>query len=238
MIIVGDMVGDERLSNKGDAWDNKCEQGEEMDDGDQIKKWQELLKQGTNDYCLQVVDLLKAMDMDEGDLGMDSDEEDCHEEQAELNRETANQIIKARELNAEMGVCENKKKPRQKETWVPVLVERQRGSQNQGKTVLQKAINLKKKQNLEPVKGNKFFALDIDDLCQMASDVNINIGNDNKDKSSILNTLIATDHDRFEHFVAQNPESILLVNLDVDLEIEFDPLNGQVVSSHVSPFDY
>jgi hypothetical protein len=57
MIIVGDMVGDERLSNKGDAWDNKCEQGEEMDDGDQIKKWQELLKQGTNDYCLQGVDL-------------------------------------------------------------------------------------------------------------------------------------------------------------------------------------
>jgi hypothetical protein len=37
--------------------------------------------------------------------------------------------------------------------------------------------------------------------------------------------------------VAQNPESVLLVNLDVDLKIESDPLNGQVVSSPVSPSD-
>jgi hypothetical protein len=51
-------------------------------------------------------------------------------------------------------------------------------------------MNLKKKHNLEPIKGNKFSILDVDDLCQMASDVNINIGNDNNDKSSILNTLI------------------------------------------------
>jgi hypothetical protein len=57
------------------------------------------------------------------------------------------------------------------------------------------------------------------------------------DKSSILNTLIVADQGRFEHFVAKNPESVLPVNLDVDLEIEYDPLNGQVVSSLVSPSD-
>jgi hypothetical protein len=60
---------------------------------------------------------------------------------------------------------------------------------------------------------------------------------EHNDKSSILNTLIVADQGRYEHFVAKNPESVLPVNLDVDLEIESDPLNGQVVSSHVSPSD-
>jgi hypothetical protein len=102
---------------------------------------------------------------------------------------------------------------------------------------MQKAMNLKKKQNLEPIEGNKFSVLDVDDLCQMANDVNINIGNDNKDKSSILNTLIVAEQDRFEQFVAQNHESVLLVNLDVNLKIESGPLNGQEVSSPVFPVD-
>jgi hypothetical protein len=198
---------------------------------------QELLKQCSDYYCLEGVDLLEAMQMDEGDPEMDSDGVECREEQSKLNRETASQINKARELNTGMGVCENKKKPKKKEAWGPVLVERQWRPQNQGETVMQKAMNMKKKQNLEPVKGNKFFVLDVDDWCQMASDVNINIGNDNKDKSSILNTLIVADQDRFERFVAQNPESVLPVNLDVDLEVESDPLNGQVASSPVSPSD-
>jgi hypothetical protein len=60
---------------------------------------------------------------------------------------------------------------------------------------------------------------------------------EHNDKSSILNTLIVADQGRYEHFVAKNPESVLPVNLDVDLEIESDPLNCQVVSSHVSPSD-
>jgi hypothetical protein len=86
MLNVGEMVGDEGLSSKGVAWDNKCEHGEEMDDEDQIKKWQELRKQGSDDYCLVGVNLLKAMEMDEGDIEMDSEEEDCHVEQAELRK--------------------------------------------------------------------------------------------------------------------------------------------------------
>jgi hypothetical protein len=105
------------------------------------------------------------------------------------------------------------------------------------KTMLQKAMNLKKKHNLEPIQGNKFSVPDVDDLWQMSSDVNINLGNDNDDKSSILNTLMVANQDRFEHFVAQNPESVLPVNIDVDLKIESDPLNDQVVSNPISPSD-
>jgi hypothetical protein len=122
MINVIEMVGDEGVSSKCEAWGSKCEQGEEMDDEDQIKRWQELLKQGSDDYCLEGVDLLKAMDMDAGDLEMVSNGEECHKEQSELDREIANQINKARELSTRMGFVRTKRSQRKGKLGVQFLL--------------------------------------------------------------------------------------------------------------------
>jgi hypothetical protein len=99
------------------------------------------------------------------------------------------QVIKVREGDHMMGVCEGKRKTKETK-WGPVLVERQRRYQNQGDSMLQRATNLKKKKkNLEPVKGNRFASLQIEDLSQMANDINIRVGNSRGDKDRILNKL-------------------------------------------------
>jgi hypothetical protein len=56
-----------------------------------------------------------------------------------------------------MGICEHKKKKKQ-EACGPVLVERPRKVQDKGGSMMQKAMTLKKKRNLE-VKGNSFSVL-------------------------------------------------------------------------------
>jgi hypothetical protein len=56
-----------------------------------------------------------------------------------------------------MGICEHKKKKKQ-EAWGHVLVERPRKVQDKGGSMMQKAMALKKKRNLE-VKGNSLSVL-------------------------------------------------------------------------------
>jgi hypothetical protein len=77
-----------------------------------------------------------------------------------------------------------------------------------------------KKKNLEPVKGNRFAALQVDELIQMTIDANIKVANSYSDRSRILNNLLKADQDRFEDFVIQNPEIVHPINLDVNPEIE------------------
>jgi hypothetical protein len=71
-----------------------------------------------------------------------------------------------------------------------VLVERKRRSQNNGGSMMQKAMELKKKKNLEHIKGNKIDTLQFDDLNKISCDVNIKVGNDKYDKTSIIDNLI------------------------------------------------
>jgi hypothetical protein len=52
--------------------------------------------------------------------------------------------------------------------------------------MLERAVNLKKKRNLEPTKGNRFISLQVDDLSQMAKDVNIKVDSEGSDQDSIL----------------------------------------------------
>jgi hypothetical protein len=96
--------------------------------------------------------------------------------------------------------------------------------------MLERAMNLKKKRNLEPTKGNRFLALKIDDLSQMAKDVNIKVVNEGSGQDNLFNKMLIADHDRFEGFAEHNPKSILPVNLDIDQSVCLVPLEGQDVA--------
>jgi hypothetical protein len=62
-------------------------------------------------------------------------------------------------------------------------VDRPRRNQNNARTVLQKAMQIKKKKNLEGIKGNSFAILQIDYLNQIAQDASIETGCDNDDNA-------------------------------------------------------
>jgi hypothetical protein len=71
--------------------------------------------------------------------------------------------------------------------------------------MMQKVIELKKKKNLEAVKGNKFVPLQYDELNQISKDIKIKIGHDKSDSISIINDMIVSENKRCEQFVRDNP---------------------------------
>jgi hypothetical protein len=85
-----------------------------------------------------------------------------------------------------------------------------------GDTEMQKAMELKKKKNLEPTKGNRFSILPFSDLNQMSKDINIKISKDNSESKNIIDT----ESKRYDYFARDNPELILPVNLDVNCIVE------------------
>jgi hypothetical protein len=94
------------------------------------------------------------------------------------------------------------------------MVERKRRGQNHGGSMMQKAIELKKMKNLEPVKGNKSPPLQYDELNQISKDIKIKIGHDKYDSTNIINGMIDSKNKRCEQFVRDNTELVLPVNLD------------------------
>jgi hypothetical protein len=70
------------------------------------------------------------------------------------------------------------------------LVERQRRKHQKGTSMLQKAMELKQKKNLDSLKGNSFTTLNVDYLNQIAHDVNINVGDIASDSIEIIDNLI------------------------------------------------
>jgi hypothetical protein len=71
--------------------------------------------------------------------------------------------------------------------------------------MMQKVIELKKKKNLEAVKGNKFVPLQYDELNQISKDIKIKIGHDKSDSISIINDMIVSENKRREQFVRDKP---------------------------------
>jgi hypothetical protein len=116
-------------------------------------------------------------------------------------------ITKARENRLNMGLCD--KKWNKEPGWGHVLVERQRRGQNQGSSMKlverQRSMKLKKKRNMEPVKGNKFVVLQFSELNQISKDVDIKIGHDKSDSISIINDMIVSENKRREQFVRDKP---------------------------------
>jgi hypothetical protein len=123
------------------------------------------------------------------------------------------EITKARSL--EVQVAEKKKKSITS-PWGPILVERLRRSSNNEVSILQKAMNLKKKINLENPRGNSFAALRVDELNKVARNVNVKIGNDKEESCMIINNLVGSENRVYEEFVGENLEVLLPSNMDLE----------------------
>jgi hypothetical protein len=114
---------------------------------------------------------------------------------------------------------EQRKKSKEKK-WGPVLVDRPRRNQNTWEIVLQKAMQIKKRKNLEVVKGNFFSILQSDYLNQVAHDANIKIDWDNDENSRLINNLKNEESLKQSKFVIENPDMLLPMNLDFEVEIQ------------------
>lgn len=116
-------------------------------------------------------------------------------EQTELPRELVLKLEWEREEQPMMRPPGNKKQAKES-PWGPVLVERQRRNQNKEGSMLQKAMELKQKRNLEPIRGNSSATLQHDCLNQVAKDANINIGKNAKENTELINNLMKVDRDQ------------------------------------------
>jgi hypothetical protein len=81
-------------------------------------------------------------------------------------------------------------KKKEKEKWGPVLVQRQRRGQDNGIPVLKRALELKKKKNLEFMQGNPFATLQPESLSQIVVDVNLKLGANCAESEFIINNLV------------------------------------------------
>jgi hypothetical protein len=189
-------------------------------------KWLELLEnagletEGTN--------LLEAMEMIEYETGH---RDDNMEDKEEISVEMVAVIEAARNAPQEIGTDDRKSLHTEK--WGPTLVERQRRTHNGDIPVMQRTMEIKKRNNLEPLKGNAFATLNPDNLKLITKDVNLKFGKDSVESDFIIQNLIDDEEVKFKKFVNENPETLLPTNLDVENDILIEPVNGEVEQNHV-----
>jgi hypothetical protein len=128
------------------------------------------------------------------------------------------------------GPCANKKKMKANK-WGLILVERNKRNQNTKGSMMQKAMELKQKNKLE-ITGNTFVALQFDSLNQIAKDTNIKIGIDDHENSKLIDNLIRANKDQYDSFVVDNPEVVLLVDLDISRVAISDSIDVSVDCSN------
>jgi hypothetical protein len=102
-------------------------------------------------------------------------------------------------------------------------VERQRRKKHEG-SMLQKAMDLKKKRNLEPFKVNPFFVLQYTNLNQIAIDASVSLGEPVAENINLIDNLVNVDREQYNKFVSENPE----VNLPASLENVFEQLKEPI----------
>jgi hypothetical protein len=90
-------------------------------------------------------------------------------------------------------------------------------------------MELKKKKNLDPIKGIPFNALRIDSLNQIAVDASVKIGMDSQDTCKVIDILVDLDKMQYEHFVDANLECLVLASIDADFKMSSNPKEGIVV---------
>jgi hypothetical protein len=88
--------------------------------------------------------------------------------------------------------------------------------------MLQRAMDLKQKKNLDHNRGNSFSVLQNDTLNNIATDINVKIVKDKRDKDRIINILVQSERDNVGHFVEENSD--ILLPTDIDLQ---DSLGGE-----------
>jgi hypothetical protein len=115
-----------------------------------------------------------------------------------------------------MSKCVGKRKTKQ-EQWGPILVERQRRRRDNGVPVMERAMELKKKKNLEHVRGNPFASLQFDNLINIVKDVNLKSGNSSNEARIIIDDLILDEQCGYDNFIESNPDTLLPPDLEVDI---------------------
>jgi AICAR transformylase/IMP cyclohydrolase PurH len=116
--------------------------------------------------------VLQMLERGEEDL---EDLELGDEDISELDKIVVEKLIIEKMEKQALKPCVHKKKDRVTK-WGPTLVERPRRAKNTGGTIMQKAMLIKKRKNLEVAQGNSFAALQIDYLNQIVNDASIKIG--------------------------------------------------------------
>jgi hypothetical protein len=127
---------------------------------------------------------------------LDDEDQGQEEEKIELRQETVAAIEVARSIESDLERA-GKRIRSKEEKWGPTLVERIRRKQNNRTSILQKAMELKKKKNLESVKGNSFSALQAENLAKIVEDINILVGCNNAESSLIVDNLIDIEKHNF-----------------------------------------
>jgi hypothetical protein len=82
--------------------------------------------------------------------------------------------------------------------------------------MMQRAMKLKQKKNLETVKGNPFSTLQFNNLDQIALDVNLKFGYNSAKSKLIISNQIRDDRKNYDNFIEENPDILLPVNLDLE----------------------
>lgn len=171
-----------------------------------------MAKKDVNDDCSI---LLQRMELE----GSDEEPED-QEDDVGLSLGEAGVLPRATEKDAEVervedGIMKNQKR---KPKWGPVeRIPRPRRFQEDGKTALQRAQELKMSKNLEKGNSSKSFAFESStSLLNKAQCVNWIIGTDSLEADTIINQLKQNEIVESAKFMDSNPE----VNLPSELNLE------------------
>jgi hypothetical protein len=149
-----------------------------------VARWYENeVLQDEGDWCKESLDVGKILEALKQE-GADQGDNERYVELSELSKEVVEKITEDRGNVLMMGRCDTKK--RTQADWGLVLVERQRRRQDNGIPVLQRAMKLKQKKNLEQVKGNPFESLQYEKLHQIANDTHLKFGKDIEKIDSLL----------------------------------------------------
>jgi hypothetical protein len=149
----------------------------------------------------------------------DSEADDDEDEEAELDVASVEQIIDEKKKTVEAG----------KRKWGPVVAIRMSNRiVHDGKSIIERAKELKKNKNLDQPKGiphgfkNSFAVLDNICLMNKAHEAGISLGIDENMIDGNIDAIKHLEKDRLVSFRDENPDMFLPANLDISHELSDD----------------
>jgi hypothetical protein len=146
-------------------------------------------------------------------------EADDDDDEAELDVTSVEQIIDGKKKIVEAGTSK----------WGPVVATRMSNRiVHDGKSIIEKAKELKKSKNLDQPKGiprgfkNSFAVLDNVSLMNKAHDAGISLGIDKTMIDGNIDAIKHLEKDRLVSFRDENPDMFLPANLDISQELSDD----------------
>lgn len=197
-------------------------------------KWEEfrkLAKSDTaNEECSQLLRRMELQDSDEEEESLTDDfflpmkESDTATDKLEMEMDRFEETL-------------DKKKPKRQKNWGPTLrMPRTRRFMEDGKTVLQRAMELKEYKNLQGNKPNLASASESNKkFIDMSSCVNISLGTSEKMIIDNLDLIKSKDLKTRSDFLEKNPEINLPSDLNLDMSLEdFPCLNEGVERDNIT----